>query len=55
MNRFTAMQERIGTSIIDLLVLKSLHFLTFKKFLWMEMQIRKTAEDLETVRNRKVF
>lgn len=55
MNYFTAMEERIGTSKLDLLLFKSLHFLTFKKFLWIGIQIAKIAEDLETVKNKKVF
>jgi hypothetical protein len=55
MNRFTAMQEEIGISIINLFLLKFLHFLTFRKFIWLEVKIGKVKEDLETVRNRKVF
>ncbi|MDC3414756.1 hypothetical protein [Terrihalobacillus insolitus] len=55
MNRFTAMQERIGTSIIDLLLLRICHFLTFKKLSWFEKEINKVRKELETVSNRKVF
>lgn len=55
MSQFTAMQEGISASKLELLLFKSLHFLTFKKSSWLEIQIAKITQDLETVKNKKVF
>jgi len=55
MNYFTAMNEKTGTSRIELYFMKSLHFLTFKKIVWFEKQITKIYSDLEELKNRTIY
>jgi hypothetical protein len=52
---FTAINEKIGTSRMELYFMKSLHFLTFKKLVWFENQISNIHADLESLKNRKVY
>lgn len=51
----TANQDKIGTSKIDLYLLKMLYLLTFKRSEWLKKQIIQIEKDIETVKRRKVF
>lgn len=51
----TANQDKIGTSKIDLFILKMLYKLTFKRSEWLKKQIIQIEKDIETVKRRKVF
>ena len=51
----TANQDKIGTSKIDLFILKLLYKLTFKRSEWLKKQIIQIEKDIETVKRRKVF
>jgi len=55
MNRFVAMEEGIGASKFELIFLKSLHFLTFRKSNRLAYLIEKVNKDLGKIKNRKVF
>jgi hypothetical protein len=55
MYRFTAMEEGIGASRLELLFYKSVYLLTFKKSTFLAFQIAKITGDIEKVKNRKVF
>jgi len=54
-SKLIANQEGIGTSKLDLVELKILHWLTFKRFNSLDAAIHKTKEDLEKMERRKVF
>lgn len=53
--RFIASNERIGTSRMEFYTLKMLDLLTFKRSDVFKRQMQQVTEDLETVKNRKVF
>ncbi|GAB3800773.1 hypothetical protein [Virgibacillus kimchii] len=55
MNDFTAMNEKIGTSKMDLYFMKKLHLLSFKKIAWFEKQISRIYADMETLKNKTVY
>jgi len=55
MHRFTAMEEGIGASKFELIFLKSLHFLTFRKGSRLAYLLEKVNKVLEKIKNRKVF
>lgn len=50
-----ANQEKIGTSKFDLYLFKALYRLSFKKSTCMKKQVEKIEDDLETIKNRKLF
>lgn len=52
---FIAENEKIGTSKIEMLFYKVLYLLTFKKSKLLKEQLTQIQEDLETIKNRKVF
>ena len=47
--------EKIGTSRMDLYILKMLHVLSFKRAKWLEKRIQQHSEALEALKNRRVF
>lgn len=48
-------QDNLWASKFDLYLFKLLYLLSFKKSKWIKKQITKITEDLETVKNRKIF
>ncbi len=55
MNSFKASQEGLGSSNIELLLLKILRFITFDKSTCLAKQIEIVTNDSEKVNHRKVF
>lgn len=53
--KFIANQERLGTSKWELYHYQLLYLLTFKKSKWLKKQIMQITEDLETIKNRRIF
>lgn len=50
-----ANQDKLGTSKIDLFLFKLLYILSFKKSKWLKKQIIQITNNLEAIKNRKIY
>ncbi|MUK88413.1 hypothetical protein GMD78_08420 [Ornithinibacillus sp. L9] len=49
-----ANQDKVGTSKLDLYLMKTLYILSFKRSKWLKKQIIQITKDLEAIKSRNV-